>query len=86
MEAGTRQDHEKANEEALTATYAQDGSYPYMRPSDIAMISVGALATLLGLLADIFLPMCSIQSRWSVRTCLVLFGIAAISEGLWHWI
>jgi hypothetical protein len=70
----------------FTATYMQDGKYPYMKPSDIAMISVGALAILLGLLADIFLPIISIQSRWGVRTCLVLFGVAAISEGLWHWI
>jgi hypothetical protein len=63
-----------------------EGNYPYMKPMDILMISLGALASLLGLLADIFLPIFSIQPRWFVRICLVLFGITVISEGLWHWI
>jgi hypothetical protein len=70
----------------VIATYMQDGKYPYTKPSDIAMISVGALAILLGLLADIFLPIFPVQPRWFVRICLMLFGIAAISEGVWHWI
>ena len=70
----------------VIATYMQDGKYPYTKPSDIAMISVGALAILLGLLADIFLSIFSVQPRWFVRICLMLFGIAAISEGVWHWI
>jgi hypothetical protein len=56
----------------VIATYMQDGKYPYTKPSDIAMISVGALAILLGLLADIFLSIFSVQPRWFVRICLML--------------
>jgi hypothetical protein len=55
--------------------------YPYMRPTDLLLISLGVLAILFGLFADIFHR----APRRFVRICLIVLGIGAISNVLWHW-
>jgi hypothetical protein len=54
--------------------------YPYMKPADIFLTALGALAILGGVFADIFVP----SARWSARLCLIVLGIAAISSVLWY--
>jgi hypothetical protein len=65
-----------------------------MRPLDILSISLGILAIVFGFVADSFYPGLIRRSnegvkplpRWFGRMWFFLFGLAAISNGVWHWI
>jgi len=54
--------------------------YPYMRPADILLASLGTLAVLAGLIADNF----GAVPRWCARPCLILIGLSAIASVIWH--
>jgi hypothetical protein len=54
--------------------------YPYMKPADKLLISLGVLVIMIGLLVDNFGPV----PRWLARICFVLLGILAISTVLWR--
>lgn len=53
--------------------------YPYMKPSDILLISVGAFAALFGLFNEFFVPI-----RRPAKIFLVLLGLLAIFAVLRH--
>ena len=71
---------QKENKHVRGGYIAWGNKYPYMKPSDIGLVSLGVLAIFIAIFCENF----GSVPRSFARTCLVVVGVAAIITVLWH--